>query len=105
MQNQTEKPDISLNNMFQHFSDLPSGEAQTDPNNLIPDIDNPNTNQIPNIKNPTLDKEITMSEIENAVFHQKNGKACGPDDISAEIIKWSFNTIKKLFTHIIQPTF
>ena len=47
------------------------------------------------IENNDLDINISEQEIRKALFKQKNGKASGPDDISAEILK--------VFYFIISP--
>ena len=63
------------------------------------------------IDDDSLDQPISDQELQKAVFHQKNNKACGPDNISAEIIKTSYNIIKEhllnlfnyLFSNSIYP--
>ena len=58
-----------------------------------------------------IDAEFTENELKKAVFQQKNNKASGPDKISAEIIKVSYETISpillkfynKLFTNAEYP--
>ena len=48
---------------------------------------------------------ITEQEIRKALFKQKNGKANGPDDISAEILKSSYDVISPLFVSLFNKPF
>lgn len=50
------------------------------------------------IQDNELDSHITEQEIHRAVFKQKNSKSSGPDELSAEIIKASYDIISP---HII----
>ena len=55
---------------------------------------------------PELDAEITENELRQAVFHQKNNKSPGLDDIKSEIFKISFDLISpfllKLYNRLFQ---
>ena len=69
---------------FTHFRDLLQTNDETYPAQQT--YHNHNVHQ-------ELDAEFTVNEIKNAVFHQKNNKASGPDEICAEILKTSFDYI------------
>ena len=74
---------IKMEDLYEHFNTLLSQNTDEIVYNqdfqIIEDID--------------LDCEITEHEVRKAVFKQKNGKSCGPDDISAEIIKVAYDII------------
>ena len=52
-----------------------------------------------------LDSPITEHEIRLAVYKQKNGKASGPDELSAEIIKGSYDIISPYLVKILNTLF
>ena len=52
-----------------------------------------------------LDANITEQEIRKALFKQKNGKASGPDDISAEILKASYDIVSPLLVKLYNKLF
>lgn len=62
--------------------------------------------EYPPIIHPELDAEITENELRQAVFHQKNNKSPGLDDIKSEIFKISFDLISpfllKLYNRLFQ---
>ena len=74
---------IKMNDLYKHFNTLLSQNSDVIVDNqdfqIIEDID--------------LDCEITEYEVRKAVIKQRNGKSCGPDDISAEIIKAAYDII------------
>ena len=55
---------------------------------------------------PELDAEVTEAELKEAVFHQKNNKSPGDDNLNAELFKISFDIISpfllKLFNRLFQ---
>ena len=75
---------IDIEDLFTHFRDLLQTNDETYPTQQT--YHNQNVDQ-------ELDAEFTVNEIKNAVFHQKNNKASGPDEICAEILKTSFDYI------------
>ena len=69
------------------------------------DSDEINETEIPTIPDEELDSKITEQEVRRAVFNQKNGKASGPDEISAEIIKASYEYISSFLVSIYNKLF
>ena len=88
--------DIKIEDLYNHFNDL-LGQ------NL--DSDEINETEIPTIPDEELDSKITEQEVRRAVFNQKNGKASGPDEISAEIIKASYEYISSFLVSIYNKLF
>ena len=88
--------DITLEKLHDHFKTL-LGD--------IPDTNNLNEEEFPGPNNDELDAMITEQEIRKAVFKQKNGKSSGPDDISAEIIKSSYDIISPYIISIFNYLF
>ena len=77
--------DISIENLHSHFKDL-LGQ--------IPENNQVGEQNLHGQSNTELDAAITEQEIRKAVFKQtKNGKSSGPDDLSSEIIKASYDVI------------
>jgi len=89
------KNNLQINELFEHFNSLlgetPTSNERTHDENA----DRHATND------HNLDCEITLNEIQKAVFKQKNNKACGPDEISAEFIKSAFDIISPYLTYTI----
>ena len=72
---------VKLDDLYDHFNSLLGQEPENDPAYI----------EFQNNQNDELDCQITEEEVRKAVFKQNNGKASGPDDLSAEIIKASFH--------------
>ena len=88
--------DITLEKVHDHLKTL-LGD--------IPDTNNLNEEEFLGPNNDELDAMITEQEIRKAVFKQKNGKSSGPDDISAEIIKSSYDIISPYIISIFNYLF
>ena len=71
----------------------------------IPDTKNLNNEEIQGSNIVELDTMLTEQEIRKAVFKQKNGKSSGQDDISAEIIKSSYDIILPFLVSIFYISF
>ena len=95
-----------IDELYEHFKSLYSVEY--DPRNLAIDPNITNRNILENEKNTDddLDREISMVDLEKAVFLQNNGKSSGLDNLIAKIYKHAFPEISpvllKLFNHIYQ---
>jgi hypothetical protein len=95
---------INPSDWFKHFQSLGKSENFTHPGKLEEVLA-----QIPymeNVKSFTeLDFKINKTEILQAIKDLKNGKACGPDGICNELIKYSINVmlepIQKVFNLIL----
>ena len=85
---------ITVDSLFEHFNDL----LNTDQNAEDAEISN-------DIHDEDLDLEITEEEVRKAILKQKNNKASGPDEISAEIIKSSIDIICPYLTKILNKLF
>ena len=58
-----------------------------------------------NVLDNELDAQITEEEVRKAIFKQKNNKASGPDEISAEIIKSSYIVVSTYLVSIFNNLF
>ena len=67
--------------MYNHINTLLGQESENFADNT----------DLGDIQDDDLNEEITEQENRQAVFQQKNGNSCGPDDLSAELIKASFD--------------
>ena len=74
-----------LKDVFAHFKKLNSNVST----NNDDDVNLRNENNL-DIDNSVLNSEISLEEVEKAVFSLKNNKACGSDTIVNEHIKHSF---------------
>lgn len=72
-----------MNDLYEHFNTLLSQGTDA----IVDDQD------FQTIEDIDLDCEITEHEVRKALFIQNKGKSCGPDDISAEIIKAAYDII------------
>ena len=88
--------DIKIEDLYNHFNNLLGQNDESNENNET---------EIPNIEDLELDYDITEEEVRHAVFHQKNGKSPGPDQIAAEIIKTSYEHISPLLISIYNNLF
>ena len=57
------------------------------------------------IINPELDSEITNNELRNAIFHQKNNKSPGVDNLIAETFKISYDIISPFLLKLYNRLF
>ena len=89
--------DIKIDDLYNHFNTLLDQEPES-----INQMNNIDEN---NIEDFELDLEITEQEIRKALFKQKNGKASGPDEISAEILKASYNVISPYLVKLFNMLF
>ena len=92
---QTGNNDVKIDDFFDHFNTL----LGQNPDN------NENDTDFGNVQNDDLDKNISEQEIRCAVFKQKNGKSCGPDDLSAELIKSSYDIISPYLISLFNDLF
>ena len=76
---------LSAQDFLNHFKEIYGGPDEQSQQDEQPNLGN-NEDQ-------ELDVEITISELKEAVFSQKNGKSCGLDNLCAEIFKNSFDII------------
>ena len=74
---------IKLEDLYDHFNSLLGQEPDNETRAV----------EFQNIQNDELDCQITEEEVHKAVFKQTNGKASGSDEISADIIKASYDVI------------
>ena len=89
------KNNVKLDDLYDHFNSLLGQEPENDPADV----------EIQNNQNDELDCQITEEEVRKAVFKQNNGKASGPDDLSAEIIKASYDIISPQLVSIYNNLF
>ena len=52
-----------------------------------------------------MDKEITLQEIKDAIFSQKNNKSSGLDQLIAEIFKHSFQEISDFILNLFNQLY
>ena len=88
--------DIKMEDLYEHFHTLLGQE----PDN----INVTNNDDEEQIEDNELDFNIIEQEIRKTLFKQKNGKENGPDNISAEILKASYDIVSpnlvKLFNKL-----
>ena len=92
----TNSNDIKIEDLYNHFNNL---LGQNEASNETEET------EIPIIEDIELDCEISEEEVRRAVFYQKSGKAAGPDEISAEIIKASYENISPFLVSIYNNLF
>ena len=82
--------------MYDRFKNLYSAENTINDDTAFNNSD---------LQDEELDKDITMPELREAIFCQRNNKSSGPDEISTEIYKCAFEDtspfIVKLFNRLI----
>ena len=93
-QKSTSNTNISIDSLFQHFNELLNVNEEAE------NVDIPS-----DIEDNDLDEILTEEEIKIAVLKQKNNKAHGPDEISAELIKSSIDIILPYVTLIFNKLF
>ena len=54
---------------------------------------------------PELDAEITEAELRDAIFHQKNNKSPGIDNLSSELFKISFDIVSPFLLKLYNRLF
>ena len=86
---------IKLDDLYDHFNNLLGQEPEIKPENV----------EFDTVQNDELDCPITEEEVRKAVFKQNNGKASGPDDLTAEIIKASYDIISPYLVSIYNNLF
>lgn len=88
-----------INELYDHFSKLFNDNRE---DNINQDNDpTPNDNPTDEL----LDSVITTEEIRKVIFNQKNNKSPGPDEISTEILKASFEIIAPHITTLFNRIF
>ena len=81
---QHEDDNVDIDDLYSHFKSI---YTSNEDNYVSETTQNTNTN----ISDEELDCPFTESELKKAIFQQKNNKACGPDNISAEYLKHSYD--------------
>jgi hypothetical protein len=87
---------IGIEELYNHFNNLLSD---------TPDIDITENQHPQYIQDDDLDDVITEQEVHRAVYKQNNGKACGPDEITAEIIKAAYHIISPFLVSLFNKLF
>ena len=91
--------DINLENLPSHFKDL-LGQ--------IPENNHTNEQDLQGQTNTVFDSIFIEQEIRKAVFKQKNGNSSGPDDLTTEIVKASYDIISSyivfLFNNLLDKS-
>ena len=93
--------DIKLDDLYEHFSNLLGQQDQDNANDINITINADNDM----IEDNDSDMNISEQEVRKALFKQKNGKASGPDDISAEILKVSYSIISPYLVNLFNKMF
>ena len=95
-----------VENLYQFFTDVKNWyQIFTGVNNwylIFTDvIDRICTGTSEQVVNEELDAEISLTEIKNAIFAQKNNKSTGTDQICAEILKATFDIVSHFLIQIV----
>ena len=93
---------LTAEDLLNHFKTVFGGDT-----NIPPDPEHAQAPPPPEPHmHPELDAEFTEAELKEAVFHQKNNKSPGVDNLNAELFKISFDIISpfllKLFNRLFQ---
>ena len=113
-----ESETLTADELMNHFKTVfgndneilkPHPPAPTSPQQAPPASQQPQSTSQPDPTptiHPQLDTEITENELRDAVFHQKNGKSPGLDNLPSEIFKISYDIISpfllKLYNRLFQ---
>ena len=74
---------LNIEDLLEHFQSMYSGKIDTQTIN--------DGIQINETTDPDLDSDISLEELKQATFHQKNNSSYGLDNICSEAIKSSFD--------------
>lgn len=92
---------LTITDLHEHFNNLYSSNKNdiqlnnTNDKTVATVASDDDYNDI-DIYDEDLDQNITITELGEAIFSQKNNKSCGLDNISAEIYKYSSNETSPL---------
>lgn len=99
---------LTAEDLLSHFktvfgddTDTPADTPQPPP----PQMQQPPQPDPPNTTHPELDAEITETELKDAVFHQKNNKSPGIDNLNSELFKISFDIISPFLLKLYNRLF
>ena len=86
---------LKIDDLFDHFRTMFANEDSQSEN-----FENEN-----DTFDPDLDLDISMEELKKALFHQKNNKSYGLDNICTEVLKSSFSIISPILLKRINQIF
>ena len=87
---------LKIDDLFEHFRNMFANDADSQSENYTEEND---------ILDPDLDLDISMEELKKAVFHQKNNKSYGLNNICTEVLKSSFVIISPFLLKLINQIF
>ena len=92
---------LTANDLLNHFEHIYGGDANTPPQQH----EQFRFDETEPIINPELDSEITDNELRNGIFHQKNNKSPGMDNLIAETFKISYDIISRFLLKLYNRLF
>lgn len=92
---------LSASDLLNHFENIYGGDANTRPQQN----EQFRFDETEPIINPELDSEITNNELRKAIFHQKNNKSPGVDNLIAETFKISYDIISPFLLKLYNRLF
>lgn len=93
---------LTADSLLEHFQSVLGGNDDVDPGQGQPQ---PQPDATPNVSHTEMDSEITLTELREAVFHQKNNKSPGIDSLNAELFKISFDIISPFLLKLYNRLF
>ena len=92
---------LTANDLLNHFENMYGRDANTPPQQH----EQFRFDETEPIINPELDSEKTDNELRNAIFHQKNNKSPGMDNLIAETFKISYDIISPFLLKLYNRLF
>ena len=87
--------------LLYHFENIYGGDANTPPQQH----EQFRFDETEPIINPELNSEITDNELRNTIFHQKNNKSPGMDNLIADTLKISYDVISPFLLKLYNRLF
>jgi hypothetical protein len=92
-------------NLFNHFNTLYGTINDTTTQNTTHIHDSTQNNEQNNNQESQLNAPFTTSDLQKAVFAQNSGKSPGPDQLPAELFKYSFHLISPILLDLYNKIF
>ena len=98
---------LSIDDLYAHFKYVFSESHENRNQNIDPNLmnDTENNTEYRNAVDDELDFDFTESELQRAVFAQKDNKSPGIDSISSEILKASYDVISPSLFYLYNRMF
>lgn len=101
----TQSKTLTAEDLFKYFKTVFGDDMDNPSEPPPPSTQHPPRPDPPYTTHPELDAEITEAELKEAVFHQKNNKSPGIDNLSSELFKISFDIISPFLLKLYNRVF